>query len=120
MPCRSIVPNGAAWAPSAGASRPATARSAACRSNRRPTNTAISNIICPMSATDCRFPVRGLGHEHDPEKHALGLRPDGLEPVFRKDHARKKKQSHANVSHFVVVSVADCQCSFGFGCRLGI
>src|SRR5229473_3583945 len=129
MPCRSIVPNGAAWAPSAGASPRATARSAACRSNRKPTNTAISNIICPMSATDCRSPVRGLGHEHDPEKHALGLRPDGLEPVFprdkrgtrlRGDHARKKKQSHANVSHFVVVSVADCQCNFGFGGRLGI
>src|SRR5713226_8188310 len=92
MPCRSIVPNGAAWAPSAGASRPATARSAACRSNRRPTNTAISNIICPMSATDCRFPVRGLGHEHDPEKHALGLRPDGLEPVFRKVMLERKSK----------------------------
>jgi hypothetical protein len=25
--------------------------------------------------------------EHDPEKHALGLRPDGWMPVFRKDHA---------------------------------
>src|SRR5690348_11577760 len=25
--------------------------------------------------------------EHDPEKHALGLRPDGWKPVFGKDHA---------------------------------
>ena len=29
--------------------------------------------------------------EHDPEKHALGPRPDGWVPVFRKDHAQKKK-----------------------------
>ena len=32
MRCRSTAPNGAAWAPPAGASPPATARSAACRS----------------------------------------------------------------------------------------
>jgi hypothetical protein len=28
--------------------------------------------------------------EHDPEKHALGPRPDGWKPVFRKDHAQNK------------------------------
>jgi hypothetical protein len=28
--------------------------------------------------------------EHDPEKHALGLRPDGCAAVFRKDHAQSK------------------------------
>ena len=28
-------------------------------------NTAISNITCPTSATDCRFPVRARGHDHD-------------------------------------------------------
>ena len=28
--------------------------------------------------------------EHDPEKHALGPRPDGWEPVFRKNHAQTK------------------------------
>src|SRR5437763_8812340 len=28
---------------------------------------------------------------HDPEKHALGPRPDGWVPVFRKDHAQIKK-----------------------------
>src|SRR6266478_5233544 len=71
MRCRSIVPNGAAWARSAGASPPATARFAACHSIRRTTNTATSNIICPMSATDCRFPVRERGHEHDPGIHTL-------------------------------------------------
>jgi len=27
---------------------------------------------------------------HDPEKLALGLRPDGWKPVFRKDHAQTK------------------------------
>ena len=30
---------------------------------RRTMNTATSNIICPMSATGCRFPVRERGHE---------------------------------------------------------
>jgi len=45
--CRSIVPNGAAWAPQADASSPATARPARYRSSRNPTNIAISNIICP-------------------------------------------------------------------------
>src|SRR5882757_7462665 len=122
MRCRSIVPNGAAWARPAGASPPATARSAAYRSNRKPTNTAISNIICPMSATDCRFPVLGRGHEQDPEKHVLGLRPDGWEPVFprdkrgtrlRGDHARKKKQSHAGIDRIAIVVVPDRRCSFG-------
>jgi hypothetical protein len=27
----------------------------------------------------------------DPEKHALGLQPDGWEPVFRKDDAQTKR-----------------------------
>jgi hypothetical protein len=31
--------------------------------------------------------------EHDPEKHALGLGPDGWIPVFRKDHAPPKIES---------------------------
>ena len=31
--------------------------------------------------------------EHDPEKHALGPRPDGWVPVFRKDHAQKKDRA---------------------------
>jgi sulfur-oxidizing protein SoxA len=96
---------------------------------RKPTNTAISNIICPMSAMDCRFPVRGRGHEHDPEKHALGPRPDGWEPVFprdkrgtrlRGDHARKKKQTHAGIDHIAIVIVPGRRCNFGFGRRLGI
>ncbi len=56
--CRSTARSGAAWALPAGASPPATARSAACRSARRTMNTATSNIICPMSATGCRFPAR--------------------------------------------------------------
>ncbi len=30
---------------------------------RRTMNIAISNITCPMSATDCRFPARERGHE---------------------------------------------------------
>src|ERR1700737_3481323 len=63
MRCRSIVRNGAAWARSAVVSPPATARSAACRWSRKPTSTAISNIICPMSATAFRFPARERGHE---------------------------------------------------------
>src|SRR6202790_3931460 len=87
MPCRSIVPNGAAWARSAGTSPPATARLAACRSIRRPTNIAISNIICPMSATDCRSPARERGHEHDPDPK--GRVSAKWEPVFRKDLAQK-------------------------------
>src|SRR3981189_2407056 len=30
-------------------------------------------------------PPDNVDLEHDPEKHALGPRPDGWEPVFRKD-----------------------------------
>jgi hypothetical protein len=29
-------------------------------------------------------------HGHDPEKHALGPRPDGWNPVFGKDHAQTR------------------------------
>jgi hypothetical protein len=29
--------------------------------------------------------------KHDPEKHALGPRPDGWVPVFRQDHAQTKR-----------------------------
>ncbi len=33
--------------------------------------------------------------EHDPEKHALGLRPDGWIPVFRRDHAQTTRRGDA-------------------------
>jgi L-cysteine S-thiosulfotransferase len=46
--CRSTVPNGAAWARSAGALSPASARCAACRLSRKATSTATLNIFCPM------------------------------------------------------------------------
>ena len=48
-------------------------RPAACRSIRSPTNTAISNIICPMSATDCRSPARERGHEPASHHAVLAL-----------------------------------------------
>jgi sulfur-oxidizing protein SoxA len=75
--CRSIARNGAAWAPPAGASPPATARSAAFRWSRSRTNTAISNITCPMSATACRSPARERGHEraqHERAQDGAGCR----------------------------------------------
>jgi hypothetical protein len=36
-------------------------------------------------------PTLSRSAEHDPEKHALGPRPDGWVPVFRKDHAQTKR-----------------------------
>jgi hypothetical protein len=30
-----------------------------------------------------------LALEHDPEKHALGLRPDGWKPVFHRDKRQR-------------------------------
>jgi hypothetical protein len=39
----------------------------------------------PQPFADQNGRRQALGH--DPEKHALGLRPDGCTPVLRKDHA---------------------------------
>src|SRR3984893_17878859 len=43
--------------------------------------------------------------EHDPEKHALGPRPDGWEPVFRRDHAQNKKIGKQEMSDRLLVLV---------------
>src|SRR6267378_1371753 len=40
--------------------------------------------------------------EHDPEKHALGPRPDGWVPVFRKDHAPTKRKSGMTIRRKVI------------------
>jgi hypothetical protein len=42
------------------------------------------------SAMSSGWIVIALQLEHDPEKLALGLRPDGRVAVFRKDHAQTK------------------------------
>ena len=53
---------------------------------RRTTNTATSNITCPMSATDCRFPARERGHEHC--QAAAGLDAAGRKPGARRIRSR--------------------------------
>ncbi len=46
--------------------------------------------------------------EHDPEKHALGPRPDGWAPVFRKGHAQTRRLDHDPIqSDHDLISVYD-------------
>jgi len=42
------------------------------------------------------------GLEHDPEKHALGPRPDGWEPVFREDHAQTKNEMMIRFNRIII------------------
>jgi Domain of Unknown Function with PDB structure (DUF3857)/Transglutaminase-like superfamily len=54
------------------------------------------------------------GLEHDPEKHALGPRPNGCTLVFRKDHAQTKelnRDSDSKLACSSFVSPARCRCS---------
>src|SRR5260370_35806492 len=43
----------------------------------------------PARASKSKLPSgAAAANAHDPEKHAIGLRHDGWNPVFRKDHAQ--------------------------------
>src|SRR5260221_6280647 len=77
----------------------AKARRATSNERRRKCSSSSDGLIFDMlsMAAPCSFDHaegrcgrQASGSGHDPEKHTLGLRPDGWKPVFGKDHAQRK------------------------------